>query len=270
MDPTKQAYFVRLLCGSSARWVGHPRGPRITMERSSLKPPKADEVRQVYRIDFRVGFGLFPEGDDVEYIRRVTGEIVCSSLGDGENQCVAGTLDAYVIKVERIQEAGLPLIDICDEHSQTLFDYASVLFDERRNTWKRSIERQCGGVVAGDALVLDQIVVRPEHRGRGVGLAAAWRFLELFEGGCGLAACEPYPMQFKSMTPAHEHWCAEMQADKFAADKDVALSKLRSYWSRLGFVRLRGSTRYVLNLARRRATLDRLLGSDRNEDRLTD
>jgi GNAT superfamily N-acetyltransferase len=156
-------------------------------------------------------------------------------------------------------EDGISLFDACDAHGQTVHDYGCVLFDFRRGELKRTIDDQFGGIGAINVLILDKIEVLPEHRGHGVGLAAACCFLDTFEGGCGLAVCEPYPMQFKETTPHHSEWCKKMGVESFVADEKRAVAKLRAYWSRLGLQRIRGSKKYALSLEHRRLILRELV-----------
>jgi len=106
---------------------------------------------------------------------------------------------------------------------------------------------------------LDKIEVLPAYRGRGLGLAAACSFLDTFETGSCLAVGEPYPLQFKEMTPKHAEWCKKMGVESFVGEENRAVAKLRAYWSRLGFQRIRRSKKYALSLEHRRPTLKELV-----------
>ena len=226
----------------------------------NTKKDEQEEIYRSYRLTFRIIRNLSPDTEPDDYICNICGEIICTEETDTESREVrAGTINGYLINVNRIMEDGISLFDACDGHSQTVHDYGCVLFDFRRGELKRTLDEQFGGIGASNALILDKIEVLPGHRGRGVGLAAACSFLDTFEGGCGLAVCEPYPMQFKEITPDHSEWCKKMGVESFVTDRNRALAKLRTHWRRLGFQPIRGTKKFALSLERRRPTLKELV-----------
>src|SRR5690349_1173219 len=124
-----------------------------------------DEPHRTYRIDFKTGSWLRPDSEPGDYIRKIWGEITCTEELDAvERTTRAGTVEGYVIRVDRILDDGEDLFEACDAHSQTLHDYSCVLFNFRRREWKHSIDRQFGGIIARDALILDKVEVLPGHR----------------------------------------------------------------------------------------------------------
>lgn len=211
-----------------------------------------------YQIDFRINRLLTVDRQPDDYICEVSGQITCTETENGIDT-IAGTVQGYIIQVDRIINDGESLFDACDAHSQTVHNYSCVLFDFRSGGLKRAIERQFNLVGAGDILILDKIEVLPAHRGHGLGLAAACSFLDTFENGCCLAVGEPYPMQFKEMTREHTEWCAKMGVDAFVGDEEHATAKLRAYWSRLGFKKIRGSKKFALSLEHSRPNLRELV-----------
>jgi hypothetical protein len=214
------------------------------------------ETSKTYQVKFKIIRSLSSDPEPDDYICNIAGEI--KSTDEAGNDSVAGTLQGYIVQAGRIINEGESLFDACDAHSQTVHDYACVLFDSRSGELKSAIEEQFGVVPAGDVLILDKIEVLPAHRGRGLGLAAACCFLDTFESGCCLAVAEPYPLQFKDITHEHPDWCAKMGVDAFVADKKRATAKLQVYWSRLGFRRIRGSKKFALSLQDRRPALKEL------------
>lgn len=214
-----------------------------------------------YRLDFRTGVYLSTDTDYDEYVRHIFGEVTCIEEGSGgESRSRAGTLDGYLIRTDAIINNREDVFEVCDEHSQTLHEYSRVLFDVHTRTLKPKITAQLGDIVAENVLILDQVEVLPQHRGHGLGLAAVSSFIDTFGYGCGLVACEPYPMQFKEMTPDHIVWCTKMNVNAFGRDKKQALTKLRAHWSKLGFQRLRGTNKFALSPEYRRPVLSEVLG----------
>ncbi|MBK8255043.1 MAG: hypothetical protein IPK82_20585 [Polyangiaceae bacterium] len=216
------------------------------------------ESDRSYRVDFRLGSDLFSEVGQ-QYISDIFGEITCTEDDGSDTLERVGTLIGHIIRVDRAWEDNMDLLDVCDEHSQTLYDYANVLFDFRQQALKKSLERQFDTPFSLNVLVADTVEILPSHRGQNVGLATVWHFLEQFSGGCGLAVCEPFPMQFKDTGADHSNWCSLMRAGDFVADQKLALQKLRTLWSRLGFERIRGTPKYALSLERSRPTLREVL-----------
>src|SRR5262245_48175133 len=215
----------------------------------NLKTEQDDPYRS-YKVNFKIPRCLPPYTEPDDYILEIFGDITCND--DNESDTIAGTVKGYIIQVDRIINDGESLFDACDAHSQTVHDYGCVLFDFRRRGLKRAIERQFRLVGAGDILILDKIEVLPAH-------AAACSFLDIFETGSCLAVGEPYPLQFKEMTPKHAEWCKKMGVESFVAEENRAVTKLRAYWSRLGFQRIRGSKKYALSLEHPRPTLKELV-----------
>jgi GNAT superfamily N-acetyltransferase len=222
----------------------------------NLKTEQDDPYRS-YEVNFKIPRCLTPYTEPDDYILEILGDITCND--DNGSDTIAGTVKGYIIQLDRIINDGESLFDACDAHSQTVHDYSCVLFDFRRHGLKRAIERQFRLDGAGDILILDKIEVLPAYRGRGLGLAAACSFLDTFETGSCLAVGEPYPLQFKEMTPKHAEWCKKMGVESFVAEENRAVAKLRAYWSRLGFRRIRGSKKYALSLEHRRPALEELV-----------
>lgn len=139
---------------------------------------RLDEIDDVGTrgVKFNIHHKLYPNELD-EYIVNVFGSIDWT-LDDDSTSC-AGTIRGQIIRVDRIHEKGEEIFDVCDAHSQTLHEYSCALFDSKTKELKETIDRQFGGIIGRDVLVIDKIEILPQHRGKGIGLAAMWRFLDL-------------------------------------------------------------------------------------------
>ncbi len=131
---------------------------------SDLKTEQ-QETYKTYRVKFRITRSLSSYTESDDYICKIAGEIICSD--EAASDSVAGTVEAYVIQVNRIINDGESLFHACDAHSQTVHDYGCVLFDFRSGGLKPAIEDQFGVVGTSDILILDKIEVLPAHRGHG-------------------------------------------------------------------------------------------------------
>jgi hypothetical protein len=80
---------------------------------------------------------------------------------------IAGTVQGYIIQVDRIINDGESLFDACDAHSQTLHDYGCVLFDVRSGESRRATEDQFGVVSTGDILIWIRSTCYPHIAGVG-------------------------------------------------------------------------------------------------------
>lgn len=203
-----------------------------------------------YRLDLSLSRYLSVDLDEDAAVLDLHADIVCH---DGGTDSRAGSVRAYIIRPDQLPE-NVGLFGACDAHSQTMCDYAVALFDTKTGEIKESVDRVFEGVMNPNVLILDTIELLPAHRGRRVGLLAAWHFIELFETGCGFVACEPFPMQY-GLVGEDVEWRARMGVDAFGGDKATARAKLVAYWSRLGFRAIPGTKLLGINLAMQRPTL---------------
>jgi len=94
------------------------RPAKVRVDRRGLEP---------YDVRFSIRRPIVPSGDVDDFIVHVRGEIVCV---DGETEEVAGSVDAYVLQVDRAREAGEDVWGICDATSANLFEVCEAVFDE--------------------------------------------------------------------------------------------------------------------------------------------
>lgn len=159
-----------------------------------------------------------------------------------DDEKLAGHFSGYVLRATRAINDGVDLIDHCDAHSQDVFEYAKTFYEEDgdpvENVWDDA-------VAAGrDLLVIDEVALHPEHRGKCLGLRIMRRLFDLFGAGCGLAATIPYPLQ-------HLGDQGDMTAFNWHSEKNFqkARRKLAAYLQSLGFSRLGRKNFYTISLA---------------------
>lgn len=179
----------------------------------------------------------------------VTAQVRVVACDETETETHAGSALVHIIRADTAMETGERLYEACDAHSETLSDYCRTIY--KGSQIREDIERDLAPTLGANALILDRIELLPEHRGRRLGLAIAWRLIDTFEPGCGLVVCEPFPMQFGG--PGEDaDWRARMRADTLAGTKELARAKLAGYWSRLGFKPIPGTKYLALNLSLQR------------------
>jgi GNAT superfamily N-acetyltransferase len=116
------------------------------------------------------------------------------------------------------------------------------------------------------AFIIDRVVVLPEHRGHCVGLLAMKALIEEFRQASGLVVIKPFPLQFESESPSPsqcppDDWPpnSDLELEGYSQSMRAALSKLKQYYSRLGFKPVRGTDYMVLDPARDFGDYDDLL-----------
>lgn len=193
-----------------------------------------DDILRCYSVDF-VASSPLELAEEAEYVTEVTGTILQHIERDGclppESKRV-GTIMAYRLDGGRALNDGVDLADVCDAHSQTLADLHGLLF---RRTFEFSpvVAKVFPDASTPDVLLIDLVELIPEVRGRGLGLRAARRMMNLFETGDGLVVVLPFPVQ--SNAGFRKDTAVDRDLSAFTCDDATAKLKLRTYWSRLGF-----------------------------------
>lgn len=210
------------------------------MSQSERTPP-------LYRVSFSIREPLIPGAEASEYVRPIVGEIECVDA-QGSLLSPAGQLVGQLVRVGSALLEGESLREICGASNASLLSVGLAVFDFATSTWSERVEQQFDAIFNTDLLVIERVEVLPEHRGRSVGLAAARRFIETFSAGCGLAVCQPAPLQFSAHKKNDERWQAEMRSEDFSQDEAKATRRLIRHCRRLGFRNLRGTDIYALQI----------------------
>ena len=102
--------------------------------------------------------------------------------------------------------------------------------------WTPDIHELLGLIDPRDMMVISEVELHPNYRGRGVGLRAVERTIRIFGSSCGIAALCPWP--------------TEMEDPKNEQEARRAHAKLASYSERIGFKQLGASGVWVRSLMR--------------------
>ena len=194
----------------------------------------AEEVAWKYRIDFETSAYLASQDAD-DPITTIRGTIIHAPDGLAETE--VGDLRGWCVRWGRVTNAYFDFFEACDTNCQELCDIASLVWD--------SAEEQFHGDLTeglGDLIVPEICCLSPEHRGKGIGLLAVWRFIDYFGSAAALAVLKPFPM---------DHSLDD--------DLEEGRAKLAKHWGRLGFRQLRDSEYAFLDLTRSRPSLEDLI-----------
>ena len=171
----------------------------------------------------------------IEYVVEIVGVICDPRVGEP-----VGRLFARRVELARaVTEGRCALPDVFDAE-QTLFDCYRGLYDV-----ETCLPREAPpGVPAAhnDLLVIDLVEIDPARRGRGLGLAALLETIEVWGGGCDFACVDSSPIPSGEAPPEGP---AVVRLDD---DGPWVVRKLQSYWARLGFVPLAGTSCSALDL----------------------
>ncbi len=167
----------------------------------------------------------------------------------------------FLLHRVRLAEAwqhGWSPCDVLGAHSCDLTAIGFPLLDPENGDLRESIKDKfyAIGVVM---TVLNRVEILPEHRGNGLGLAVVDRLLDTLCPPTELVVTSPVPIQFlKGFDDAarRDQFAARLQMDQFTTSPTRAISKLRRYWSKLGFQRLDKTDVYVLSTAYKRPPLE--------------
>lgn len=206
-----------------------------------------------FDIVLKTSASLHPSGEPDRFISEYAGVIRRTRDRDGKAFHV-GIARAYRIHADLAEQAGEPLFDVCDCHSQQMHELYTALFDAETDDIREDV-RAAFDVFDGDILVLDHVLLSPRWHGLKLGLLAARKMIDLLGGGCGLAVSWACPLnpdadEFARL-PAG--W---IQRHAGKNEEKEARRKLRRHFRRMGFRRV-GRTRYdALSLSQVTPTLE--------------
>ncbi len=227
---------------------------------SAVKPRKnpahvAAAVARSYRLDFETGASLGSEEDDP--ITSVVGKIVYLGSEDARvPERIVGKLEGWYLRRDRLNNLGSDynFFDTCDKN-QDRHDVTSLVWDPDEGSYRANLNLEHDG---GDLIVPHAMSIVPEHRGRGIGLLAVWRFLDYFGGNASLAVVKPYPLNHDTDKPRDEAF-RQMYGQFAKTSKKDGVEALAGHWRKLGFRRLRDSEYLFLDMYTARPSLEDLI-----------
>jgi GNAT superfamily N-acetyltransferase len=195
---------------------------------------------------------LLVADDPGDYIYRVCGRI--SKMDNDENDIVVGKFRIYYIDVASAINTDIDVFDIFDAHSDSTAEYFESLFDPGTEGFSKNLQRLFDyEIFEHNVLIIDRLELLPGYRGKNLGLIIMRRLIQRFSAGAGVVAIKPFPLQFEQSIPAENNssWHAEMQLSSFRETEGDSLRKLRSHYSKLGFIEMKGTPHMFLSTTRR-------------------
>lgn len=188
---------------------------------------------------------LHPDGEPSRFVSLHRGVIRYEREKDGKAFKIGRVL-AYRLQAGLAADAAENLFEVCDAHSAELLDAFAVLYEPSGYSFREQFVRRYTALET-DLLLIDYVVIHPHWRGLRLGLLALRRTADLLGGGCSLVASRILPLSpdgaDEVRVPAS--WIPRHETTK--ARRRAAV-RLRRYARRMGFVRVDGTSYYVLPL----------------------
>ncbi|MBN9521980.1 hypothetical protein J0H58_26275 [bacterium] len=212
-----------------------------------------------FNITIRTGGTLHPDGEPSDFVSSYVSVITCTDDDTGEETRV-GKLTALRVHAGLAENAGEPLVDVCDSYSQELEALHALLYEPHGYSFREPLVRRFEAMET-DLLVLDYVVLNPRWRKLKLGLLAVRKFVDLVGGGCGLAVSLIAPLRRDAarLLGVPRSWLPSHGSE---ADRQAATVRLRGYFRRMGFERLGRSWYYALPLNRIVPGATELLGGE--------
>jgi hypothetical protein len=209
---------------------------------------RSADLLSEYSMRFQIdGCGLLDDEEGLDLVHEFTGEILHESADKA-----VGMVKGLRVALGDLRERPVSTYEVFDEHSGELLEVFEKFFDIKTGDLREDLELES----LGDLLLVNEVQIDHEHRGRNLGLLAMRRVFKEFGSGCSLAIIKPFPLQYSSnVTDANKKAFLDGQ------------KKLRDYWGRLGFRRF-GNTHYsYLDLALRIPGQRKLLSCKESESK---
>jgi GNAT superfamily N-acetyltransferase len=198
----------------------------------------------IVNVEFTVRTALHEQYVEEDFVHSIKGRILTGAEGRAEEEI--GRLDATVVQFAEALDRGISPDRLGDGIDGGISEYWERLFAPEEGRLKEEIVDEYEALNS-DLLIIDCVEVCPKFRGRGVGRFAIERTIEIFGTGCGLVACKPWPLQFTPAAAGNPQLLKRLDAPEVA--REEAVSKLRKYWSTLGFWPVRDTGIYIRSLS---------------------
>jgi len=153
--------------------------------------------------------------------------------------------------LERAHADGQIPLEIFDCVSEGALEIYNQLYDGFALRPEVEVVVADDGVTSPSLLVIEAVEVLPRHRGRGLGLVAVLKAMQVLGPTGGVAVLVAAPLEHSlsyDIDPAT--WRHEMEMDAFPPDGPEVRDKLAAYWGRLGFKGVANSSLQICSLGK--------------------
>jgi GNAT superfamily N-acetyltransferase len=224
--------------------------------------PEPDDYRWCH-LRFAERTILLDDDEPSRFLQEYGGSIEWEDPEGSKPRVTLGSFRAYLVDVAGAITEGESITAVWDTTQSTWSTYEQ-LFDSDTEELTEAAKRTAFGVdyqLNEGVLILDRMAILPEHRGHGLGLLSMKAIIEQFRQACGLVVIKPFPLQFEGDGPSHDEWPpnSALELKAYSQSMRTALSKLKRYYSCLGFRSVRGTEYMVVNPSLNFADYDALI-----------
>ena len=191
-------------------------------------------------------------GDGGPYLSEYEGEILVGLENDVDEFRLAGRARLFIVNPDAAEddEEAPSLFELLDLRGETAA-YLPLLHSTEPNMFSPAVRRILGEEVvpSRNILILDRLEILPEFRCQRLGLRYIRTAIKRFGPGCRIAALKPFPLQFeRTLDDPDLEWRARMNLDLLPKETRSAQATLKEYYSREGFIPVRGTDLMILDL----------------------
>lgn len=213
---------------------------------------------------------LMDDEEPSKYLTHLHGTVEWRDPEDEEQVTPIGAFGFYLFDCNSALNDEASWHDIFDTEGTT-FDAYQELYEFKCWDFNAKVEKAVFSEeypITFNLMLMDRLVIYPEHRGFGIGLMTLRAIIHQFRSFAGLIAMKPFPLQFESseMNELNGLPRYEWGLEAFNAKERPATQALRRYYARLGFKKLPSSDYMVRDTLNLPATED-LLCLERRERR---
>jgi hypothetical protein len=194
-------------------------------------------------------------GEGEPYMSEYDGELFVHLDDDDDEPHLAGKARLFILNadaVENDEENAPSLFEILDLRSETAA-YLPLLHSAEAGNFSPAV---CNiiredMVHSRNMLILDRLEILPEFRRQQLGLRYMRIAIQRFGLGCRIAAIKPFPLQFEPQPTRGDsdlEWYTRMNMKTLPRGTRAPTKKLKKYYSREGFVPVRGTDLMILDL----------------------
>jgi hypothetical protein len=192
-------------------------------------------------------------GDGGPYLSEYEGEILVGLENDVDEFRLAGRARLFIVNPDAAEddEEAPSLFELLDLRGETAA-YLPLLHSTEPNMFSPAVRRilREGIVRSQNMLILDRLEILPEFRRQRLGLRYVRTAIRRFGLGCRIAALKPFPLQFeRTLDDPDLEWRARMNLDLLPNETRSAHATLKEYYSREGFIPVKGTDLMILDLA---------------------
>jgi GNAT superfamily N-acetyltransferase len=238
----------------------------VTLAGKRGKSRSENTIKMNFEIPFLVfhvepAIFLLVADDPDDYIYPIYGRM--AKMDNDESDIVVGKFRLYYVDIASAINTGyINMFDLFDAHSDSTADYYGSLFDPDTMDFSENLQQLFNyEIFEQNVLIIDRLELLPEYRGENLGLTIMRRLIQRYSAGAAVVAIKPFPLQFEQSIPAENKsgWHTEMQLSSFRETEGDSIRKLRSHYSKLGFIEMKGTPHMFLSTTRRLPPIERLL-----------